>query len=160
MNTNQKTLGVLARWMMSANVNKVAPRTVAQMRTINKHTKNLIGNAKSIKSVRNLKERAKKIANRRRYLMNKMNKGPLNKEEREFLQYYNFAKMRGNAYMKSINNKKIRRQPASLFSNDPLSGYLLFPNMKTVHKRGNSRYIITPVHKYSTNVKKHPRRTA
>jgi hypothetical protein len=163
INVPRETAEVIANWMRTANV---APRTVARF-VANLGSKNIkarVGKPKSFINIEDRKTRAKKIATRWKHLTNQLHRNrlegrnTLTKEEKEFLNYFNFAKMRGEAYSKLLGNK-MRRQPRSHISTDPLVKYNLFTHMKTVKKTGTDPagrplYAVTQMFVYPSNVNK------
>jgi hypothetical protein len=157
---------VLANYMRTANVRHVAPRTVARFVASagSRNIRSRVGRPKALNNIKNRKERAKKIANRWRFLTNQLHRNmlegtnTLTKNNKEFLEYFNFAKMRGEAYSKQLGSG-IRRQPRGRFSTNPLSGYNLYRHMKTVRRTGTNPegrpvYAVTPMFVYATNVNK------
>lgn len=148
---NQKALREFAKWLGTSPAG-VSPKNMVRFSLANKTMKNYVGTPRQVKNVQNRKKRARSIVNRRRYLINKKRRGePLNQEEKHFLQYFNFAKNRGEAYLKSLV-PLMRRSQVGRFSSNPLTGYEMFPLMKTVNRTRAGTYIVTPVVPSAFNV--------
>jgi hypothetical protein len=161
-----ETAQVLANYMRLANISKIAPRATVRF-VASAGSKNLRARASGAQSTHNIKERkasARRTAARWRQLTNQLHQNrlqgtnTLTREEKEFLNYYNFPRIRGEAYTKLLGNQ-LRRQPRSHFSTNPLTGYNLFRHMKTSRRTGTNPngqpiYSVTPVFVYSTNKNK------
>lgn len=151
---------IIANWMRTANASRVAPRAVVRF-VASSGSKNIRSRVGKQNNVTQRKARAKKIANRWKFLTNQLHRNRLSgqntltKNNKEFLNYFNFAKMRGEAYSKLLGSS-LRRLPRSHFSTDPTVAYNLFRHMKTVRKTGTdptgrSIYAVTPMYVYSSN---------
>ncbi len=162
---------VLANFMRTANARQVAPRTIARFVASagSRNLKSRVGKAKSVNNIRARKERARRITNRRRFLINQLRRNilegtnTLTKNNKEFLEYFNFAKMRGQAYSRKLDPTALRRQLTGRFSTNPLSGYNLYTGMKTVRRTGTDPagrpvYSVIPMFVYPTNVNRSGRR--
>lgn len=147
MKNTKQNVGLLLAKMAGANSNMFSARNAARMRAVSKAMRNYVGTPKSLRVVKSVKNRAAKTKSRRNYLINKKRRGvsPLSQEEKEFLQYYNYAKNKGKAYMKSLAPYMIRPAATGRFSSNPLTGYEMFRNMKNVFQSRPGTYIVTPV---------------
>lgn len=137
---------IATTWAHSPSRDAKDAKMLAILRATSRRFRNLIGTPKSIRDVRERKERVRRILNRRRYLMGKTS-SPLTAEERAFLEYYNFAKMRGNAYRKRLAPTLNRQNYA--YTTDPLQRVLYNRRMRQVVQLPDGRgYYVRPVRMY------------
>jgi hypothetical protein len=115
--------------------------------------KNIVGNLSSFRTQRERREHIQRILRRRRYLIEKMERRrtPLTAEERAFLNFFDLARWRGEAYVRNLA-PGLRRQPASLmFTRTPLhfnyNTYMrtVRPTMRHIIN-GTPRFNVTPVY--------------